>query len=192
MSINFVLKYMAFIAYSRDLMFISTKRVNILVALLFCAFCNMTYAARQVAPPQPVSNFPHGCEVTGFGYNQNYLTLNEHGDQAFYLIQNRSNKQIEIQRYTAQDEFMSPKLQSKLDAGAWSAFASDIRGLYFQCYAHENDNIAPINCADVLDVCQYPRVKFALSNMGNYWVSSNKPQAQVIKDATAKGIYLRW
>ena len=135
---------------------------------------------------------PRGCEVKGFAYTDNYLVLNEHGDQAFYLLQNHSNKPIEMERIETTDVFMSPKLHSKLDPSNWSAFASDVMNLHFKCYTQEGENTTVLNCSDVLDICQYPRVKFALSNMGNYWVSTNKEQGQVIKDAVAKGILLRW
>ena len=138
------------------------------------------------------STFPRGCEITGFSYSDNYLILNERGEQAFFLVQNRSDKLIELEHYETKDVFMSPKLHSKLEASHWSAFASDVEGLHFKCLTQEGDNTAMINCGDVLEVCQYPRVKFALSNMGNYWVSTNKDQGQVIKDAVAKGILLRW
>lgn len=145
-----------------------------------------------IAGATNAATLPHGCEVTGFGFSENYLVLNELGDQAFYLIQNHSDKQIELERFETQDVFMSPKLQTKLDPNNWAAFASDVKNLHFKCFTHENDNTAIINCSDVMDVCQYPRVKFALSNMGNYWVSTNKPQDVVIKDAAAKGIFLHW
>lgn len=138
------------------------------------------------------STFPRGCEVTGFSYTDNFLILNEKGDQTLFLIQNRSDKKIELTRHETRDVFMSPELQSKLDVSQWAAFASDVENLHFKCFAIDEDNTAQINCSDVLDVCQYPRVKFALSNMGNYWVSTNKPQGQVVKDAVAKGILLRW
>lgn len=138
------------------------------------------------------SNFPRGCEVTGFGYSNNYLILNERGQQAFYLVQNRSDKTIELEHYETKDVFMSPKLHSKLEPLHWSAFASDVEGLHFRCYRQEEGSTLTVNCSDALDVCQYPRVKFALSNMGNYWVSTNKDKGQVIKDAVAKGILLRW
>ena len=138
------------------------------------------------------STFPHGCEVTGFGYQDNYLILNERGEQSFYLIQNRSDKSIELEHFETKDSFMSPKLHSKLDPTHWSAFASDIENQHFKCFTQEGETINLLNCSDVLDVCRYPRVKFALSNMGNYWVSTNKNLGQVIKDAVAKGILLRW
>lgn len=142
--------------------------------------------------PLMASSFPRGCEVRGFGYQSNYLILNDKGQQAFYLVQNRSNQAIELEHVETKDVFMSPKLHSKLDAGQWAAFASDIQDLYFKCYIQSGEENMALNCHEVLDVCQYPRAKFALSNMGNYWVSTNKSQLQVIKDAAAKGIYLRW
>ena len=138
------------------------------------------------------STFPRGCEVTGFGYSDNHLMLNEKGEQAFYLIQNRSNHLVELEHLETKEVFMSPKLHSKLDPMQWSAFASDVQGLYFKCFSQEGDVENTYPCRDVLEVCQYPRAKFALSNMGNYWVSTNKSQPQVIKEATAKGIYLHW
>ncbi|KTD30413.1 MULTISPECIES: hypothetical protein [Legionella] len=138
------------------------------------------------------NTFPHGCEVTGFGFNENYLVLNENGEQSFYLIQNRGNVPIELQRYETREVFMSPPLTAKLDPANWAAFASDVDHLHFQCFVKENEGNAPVDCRNVLEVCQYPRVKFALSNMGNYWVSTNKSQSQVINEAANKGIYLRW
>ena len=138
------------------------------------------------------NTFPHGCEVTGFGFSQSYLVVNDSGAQAFYLIQNRSAAPVELQRYETREVFMSPPLSAKIAPSNWAAFASDVENLYFQCFASENDTTTKIDCRDVLDVCQYPRAKFALSNMGNYWVSTNKSQTQTINEAASKGIYLRW
>ena len=146
----------------------------------------------NVATAATPSPFPRGCEINGFGFKENYLVLNERNQQSFFLIQNHSAKPVELEHYETKDVFMSPKLHSKLEALNWSAFASDEENMYFKCYTQENDTITVLNCRDVLEVCQYPRVKFALSNMGNYWVSTNKEQGQVIKDAVAKGILLRW
>jgi len=137
--------------------------------------------------------FPHGCEVTGYGFIGNDLVLNEKGGQAYYLIQNRSEKKIELEHYESNpDAFMSPKLETKFDTSKWSAFASDVENMHFRCYTQYNGDRMIVNCRDALDVCQYPRAKFALSNMGNYWVSTNKSLEQVVKDTVAKGIYLRW
>ena len=136
--------------------------------------------------------FPRGCEVTGFSYTQNYLTLNETGDQTYFLIQNRSDAKVQLERYDETDSFMSPPLQAVLDPTNWAAFASDMKHLNFKCYKTVNENTSLIDCHQVLDVCQYPRAKFALSNMGTYWISTNKNQNDVIQDSVAKGVYLKW
>ncbi|HHL3491632.1 TPA: enhanced entry protein EnhB [Legionella pneumophila] len=141
---------------------------------------------------QAASIFPRGCEVTGFGYSENYLILNETGNQTYYLIQNRSDSKIELERFDNSDAFMIPPLQASLDPMNWAAFASDVKNLNFKCYKHVDENTSLVDCRDVLEVCQYPRVKFALSNMGNYWISTNKSQNEVIQESVAKGIYLKW
>lgn len=135
---------------------------------------------------------PHGCEVTGFGFRENYLVVNETGNQSFYLIQNRSNAVIELQRYETREVFMSPPLTAMLNPSSWAAFASDVEHLHFQCLVKENEITKSVDCRSVLEVCQYPRVKFALSNRGNYWVSTNKTQSEVINESASKGILLRW
>lgn len=136
--------------------------------------------------------FPNGCENTGFGFDDPYVLLNDSDHQSFFLIQNHSNSTIELQRVETGDTFMSPKLQSKLNPGKWSALASDIQNMYFMCLSNLDDKPTRINCREVLTICQYPRVKFALSNMGSYWASTNKPQEQVIHESIKKGILLRW
>ena len=138
------------------------------------------------------SAFPRGCEVSGFGYNQNYLILNESGEQSYYLIQNRSEGKIELERHDTGEAFMSPPLQASIEPMNWGAFASDVKNVNFKCYKHVDENTSIVDCRDVLEVCQYPRVRFALSNMGNYWISTNKSQNQVIQDSVAKGIYQKW
>ncbi len=151
--------------------------------MLVFFFCNLTEA----------SVFPRGCEVSGFGFHGNYLIINDNSVQSFYLMQNSSTHSIELRRYeTRPDAFMSPSLTTLLASTQWAAFASDVEELHFQCFKKENKTKLIINCSDVLEVCRYPRVKFALSNMGTYWVSANKTQAQVINESVKKGILLRW
>ena len=138
------------------------------------------------------STFPRGCDVSGFGYSGRYLVLNSEGSQTIFFMQNRTSQTIQLQRHETRDVFMSPKLEVNLSANHWAAFASDEAGMHFQCSVQQGDSTSAVNCSDVLDVCRYPRVRFALSNMGNYWVSTNKTQDLTIKEAVAKGIYLKW
>lgn len=153
---------------------------------------SVLFSAMLMSSAHAVSSFPRGCEVSGFGYSQNYLLLNDTGKQSYYLIQNHSDARVELEHQASDDAFMNPPLHATLESMNWGAFASDIKNLNFRCYKHIGESASPVDCREVLDVCQYPRVRFALSNMGNYWVSFNKPQNSVIQDSVAKGIYLKW
>lgn len=145
----------------------------------------LIYASQCIA-------FPKGCEENGYGYHDPYVLFNDTGNQTYFLVKNHSGSTIRLERVETEDRFMSPKLPCKLDASNWSAFASDIPDVHFQCFNIEGAEPTRVNCREVLTICQYPRVKFALSNMGSYWVSMNKSQKQVIRESIKKGILLRW
>lgn len=149
-------------------------------------------SAALISSVHAASPFPRGCEVSGYGFNQSYLILNETGKQAYYLIQNHSDAKIEMEHQSSNEAFMSPPLHATFDPMSWGAFASDMKNQDFKCYKHIGESTTAVDCRDVLDICQYPRVRFALSNMGNYWIAFNKPQAAVIQESVAKGIYLKW
>ncbi|RUR13214.1 enhanced entry protein EnhB [Legionella sp. km772] len=162
------------------------------MSLFNCVTRSLMLSTLLVSSLNAASSFPRGCEVSGFGYDQSNLILNESGEQSYYLIQNRSDAKIELERHDTADAFMSPPLLASLDSMNWAAFASDVKNVNFKCYKRMDDNTSLVDCRDVLEICQYPRVRFALSNMGNYWISVNKSQANVIQDSVAKGIYLKW
>ena len=151
--------------------------------LLFSSLCLI---------PSLAAAFPQGCELTGFGFHDPYVIFNDAGNQTYFLIQNNTDETIQLQRVETEDKFMSPKLEAELNPTKWAAFASDTPEIHFQCLSHKERHTTRVNCRDVLTICQYPRVKFALSNMGSYWVSTNKSQNQVIRDSVKKGILLRW
>ena len=137
--------------------------------------------------------FPRGCESSGYAFQNQYLILNDNGAQTLYLIQNAGNTNVFLEHIENKpDVFMSPKLESKLNMNLWSAFSSDISNFYFKCMQGEGESAQQVNCGSVLSVCQYPRAQFPLSNKGNYWISTNKELAQVIKESASKGIYLKW
>jgi hypothetical protein len=138
------------------------------------------------------ATFPRGCDVVGYGFQGTELILNERGGQAFYMILNRSDSNIDLEHVGPKEAFMSPKLHTKLEPHHWAAFAADVENMHFKCFQPGTETELTINCGDVIDVCQYAHAKFALSNMGSYWVSTNKDLRQVIKETAAKGIYLKW
>lgn len=151
---------------------------------LLCAFLCL-HASASFA-------FPKGCEDNGFGFHDPYVVFNDTGNQTYFLIQNSGAGTIKLERVETEDRFMSPKLPCTMSENNWSAFASDIPDVNFQCFSINGRTKTRINCREVLTICQYPRVKFALSNMGSYWVSTNKSQHQVIRESIKKGILLRW
>lgn len=170
------------------------KQTKSIMTLLLTTSCLLgsVQAASTMKTKTTSPLFPKGCEASGYGYNEQYLVLNQYGEQTYFLIQNRSHTSIELEHQETRDVFMSPTMKAKIDADHWAAFASDVANSYFKCFSRTGDSTTPVNCSDVIEICQYPRVKFATSNMGNYWVSTNKSRAQVIQDSVDKGILLRW
>jgi hypothetical protein len=159
-----------------------SNKTTYLIFMIFLSICNYSFA----------QNFPKGCETSGYSFKENHLVINDTGKQTLFLIKNDSRSLIELMRHETRDVFMSPKLQIKLFPNRWSAFASDEKQLHFKCYRIFRTNTEAVNCSEVLKICQYPRVKFATSNMGNYWVSFNKSLRNTMRDAIKKGILLRW
>jgi hypothetical protein len=139
-------------------------------------------------------SFPRGCEVSGFGFQQGHLILNDSNKQTLFLLQNIGQNQVQLEHVeTRTDVFMSPKLESKININQWSAFSSDISNFYFKCTIVDTDNSTKqVKCEDYISICQYPRAQFPLSNKGNYWISTNKEISVVIQEAVKKGIYLKW
>jgi len=138
--------------------------------------------------------FPKGCEVSGFAFQNQQLVLNDNGNQTLFMLQNNSNINISLEHEELRpDVFMSPKLESKLNASQWSAFSSDISNFNLKCSIVDGNGVKlNVNCADYVTVCQYPRAQFPLSNKGTYWISTNKELAQVVQESVKKGIYLKW
>jgi hypothetical protein len=149
---------------------------------------------------QAPSIFPGGCKVSGYGFKYNKLVLYPKGRQAFYLIYNHSNEPVIMEHVPKKrNGFMSPMMKTTLDPENWAGLATDINKIRFVCYKYdnsqieaENPNAIPLSCNEILDVCEYPYVRFADTNHGTYWTSTNKTRTEVINDTTRKGIYLRW
>lgn len=139
------------------------------------------------------TELPRGCEKINFQFSAQQLILNEKGGQSLFLFHNRGVDAIELRRYPISSSFMGPSLSATLAPDNWGAFASDLPASSFSCrMVKEGKAQGKVNCAEVISVCEYPRAKFALSNMGNYWVSANKTQQAIVTDVANKGIYLRW
>lgn len=151
----------------------------------------------QCAYAKPIK-FPRGCEATGFSFNTEQLVLNASKDpsiphQTLFLIRNKTKARLHLKYEEQQDVLISPDWETELNRNRWAAFATDKNGLHFSCttISRKHGNTLA-NCAEKVDVCQYPRAKFALSNKGDYWVATNKSLHRVVRAAINKGILLRW
>lgn len=158
------------------------KVITVIALSLFTLTTHSSYAA----------NFPKGCHAQGYQFIDGRLKLNDEGNQTLYLIKNHSKEHVKLKRYEEQESFMAPSLRAKLLPRRWAAFASDVKAFEFSCSTVATATDHKSHCDQVLSICQYPRVKFATSNMGNYWVSINKSLRNTMRDAIRKGILLRW
>lgn len=137
--------------------------------------------------------FP-GCHQLGYTYDRGHLVLEpvqvEDYDQTLYFIHNNSSSQIKIQYYKSQATLHYPLWETSVRSDRWAAFATDKVGLQFQCLSGYGNQV--IDCSSVLQVCQFPRAKFAEHNRGNYWITSNRSKYSSRNAAIRKGILLRW
>lgn len=154
---------------------------RLLITLLALIVSTNTFARKS-------NSFPHGCESVGFHFSDKEIILNEDGEQTIYFIENNSSKPLEVKYDEKKNVFMSVGWHTNLSAKRWAVFASDQKAQHFRCFEKGEQ----VSCGQSLRVCQYPRVKFAVSNQGSYWVAQNMSLNQAKRKAIKTGILLRW
>ena len=87
---------------------------------------------------------------------------------------------------------MSLAWQARLNKNMWATIAISEENMNFNCNHISKGQIKLINCANAIRICQYPRVKFTLSNLGTYWIAKNKTLRNSMSKAIKKGILLSW
>ena len=136
--------------------------------------------------------FPRGCEAMGFEYDNESVVFNHHGAQTLYFIQNISNSIIEIKHKSKSPVVVDLGWQATLAQKRWAGFAINEANMLFNCQSLDKGKVHPVTCHEVIRICQYPRVKFTLSNQGNYWIDRNKSLRKVMSKAINRGILLSW
>ena len=157
-----------------------------IVLFLIATFLILFECEAQAAESQ----FPLGCKISGFGFKDGKLVLKQETAQAtqtVYFIHNMAEHAVHLHYIKDPHAFMSPSWSTDISGDNWSAFAPDKDGVTFRC----KSNDSKIDCQEKLEVCQFAKAKFALSNKGDYWVASNKTQDAVVHAAVQKGILLR-
>lgn len=138
--------------------------------------------------------FIPGCEEVGHDFDDGQLVLNpvkpEMEDQTIYFIQNISGSTLKLKSINNLNEYY-PIFETTVEHGNWAVFATDKKGMTFGCHS-EYYGETKTDCLSAIEVCQFPRAKFAPHNQGNYWVTSNKAKYAARRDAIKAGILLRW
>jgi len=161
------------------------KRICIISALLIIAHTAFSEKVK--------SKFYPGCHEVGHRFVDNQLVLEplkvEDYDQTVFFIHNVSSDNLVLRYVPTTRDDIFPLWQTEIDSNRWAAFATDRTGMRFSCSSIYDDY--KINCQQALEVCQYPRAKFAAHNKGNYWLSGNKFKYPTRSEVIHKGVLLR-
>lgn len=142
--------------------------------------------------------FPHGCKPVGYQFTYGALELKPVSEtqkiQTVYLIHNISHRVVELEAQKLAHHPVSPGYVTELDGDLWTAFVQDEPIVKFTCkFVYGDDEKQTTACNEVLELCQYPRAKFAGHNGGSYWVKQQgESLKQAIDSVIENGVLLRW
>jgi hypothetical protein len=142
------------------------------------------------------AKFPRGCQAVGYEFHNGELILTpvrgEPGPlQTLYFMHNKSFSRVQLTAKKMLGQTFSPAYPNVIDPDQWGAFAIDQEQLDFVC-SNEYRRGRLEDCERLLEICQYPRAKFAEHNMGTYWVSNSETLTDSVEQVTTDfGVWLR-
>ena len=141
------------------------------------------------------SKFPNGCRQKNFHFNANLLELTTDPNglqQTIYLIHNITHHDIKLE--VTNPSKYQPTYQKIIPYNRWAVLAKDEIPLQMVCTgATTYDDIGySLDCAQVIELCNYNNAKFPEQNLGTYWLDRTGSQRQAMRHAIRKGILLRW
>lgn len=141
--------------------------------------------------------FPNGCTSDGFSFS--HYTLNLHLDAAgqthsIYFMYNKSNHTVRLYQMRNDSDGYVMNLNNEIHPFEWGVFAINDHDTKFICTRYDRDyNYGKIiDCEDVFRICEYPNVKFAANNYGNYWAVQSKSRSSAIRSVVRQGVLLKW
>lgn len=153
-------------------------------------------AASVLSANAEPKQFPNGCKPVGFSYENGKLNLtpvsSSENVQTIFLFHNRSPQSIKFVSEKLPGQDFVPQYIHAMAPEQWSAFSISSKHLQFTCSSNDGEASSPISCEGSLDICQYPRAKFADHNSGTYWLKSASTMQEMIQVIVDDGILLRW
>lgn len=177
------------------------KRIIITVIIFSIMLFSLGFAAKKASvkdpTKEPVQAYPTGCSPIGFKFSNGVLVLApvhkaEAQQQVIYFIQNKSKQDI---LFTDQRDSNLPYIMhnnNSLKSNLWAVFAADSKTKFICSKTDKAQTVQSIlDCEDLVKVCEYANVKFALNNRGNYWATSNMSMSEAIREIVHQGILLK-
>jgi len=119
--------------------------------------------------------FPIGCFPVGYNFKFHVLTLNrtaKYHPQTIYLVHNKAKTPVNLRQVHKGDKPYVMHLNTTIRPNNWSVLATDESQIKFICTLDKKGAYLEqvINCANVLEICEFPHTKFGDNHRGNYWV----------------------
>lgn len=170
-------------------------KLIIITITLFSLVIGLANAAK--AKKRPSKPYPTGCETVGFSYEHGALLLASNTKatpQSMYFIHNVSKRSIEFHQARDGSHPYIMHSHTTLRPNQWAAYATDQTETKFICTTASKKKYQGrvLDCKKLLKICQYPKVKFALNNRGNYWATTNKTKNSAVRTVIRQGTLLRW
>ena len=167
------------------------KSTIFLISSLFFLGSTFTNNALAAKKKKTKRRFPLGCRPIGYEFKDNLLILkpvsNKERIQTLYLIHNVSHQPVYMEIKKLDTQAFSPSYENTINPNSWGAFALNQEVLQLSCSTHGS----PLDCWDILELCQYNNAKFAEHNQGTYWIVKSGSRSHAVYGAIHNGILLK-
>lgn len=141
--------------------------------------------------------FPNGCRSVGYSFKHYTLILKPNlkgHSQSLYFIHNKTSQPLTFYQMRTGNEAYIMHLNNKIQPWQWGVFATDEKQVRFICATPSttSDYGQIVNCENVVELCEYPNVKFSINNHGNYWAVPSDEKIKARNNVIKQGVLLKW
>jgi hypothetical protein len=150
--------------------------LKIFLAILL--IINLTSYALGQSERDDDNHFPDGCNKIGYKFELKTLyVIPEHtgARQSLYMIFNSSHDPITLYQLKKDNNTRNMYMNHKIAPQRWGVLATSELDLKFTCTKPSRDSRYGeiVDCAEVLQLCEFDKVRFGLNNRGNYWLTDS-------------------